>query len=199
VAVAPVVTALRRVGQRRIAVDLDGEPWRVLPAEPVLAAGLDTGVVLDRERARRLRRELRSTEARRAALVALDHADHTVDTLRSRLAAKGIPPAQREAALATLTRAGLVDDRRFARERAAVLARRGAGDTMIRHDLEHRGVQGDLVDDALGSVEPEKERARSILEARGRSRRTVSRLAAKGFAADTIEDLIADLPDTELG
>ena len=48
---------------------LDGESWRTLPAEVVLRAGLDVGVELDRERARRVRRELRRHEAMAHAAV----------------------------------------------------------------------------------------------------------------------------------
>ena len=50
---------------------LDGESWRTLPAEVVLRAGLDVGVELDRERARRLRRELKRHDAMSSAARAL--------------------------------------------------------------------------------------------------------------------------------
>ena len=151
----PVVTALRQAGRGRVAVELDGSPWRVLPAEPVLAAGLDVGVALDRERVRRLRAELRRVEARGAALSALSRADHTTASLRARLTARGVAPADREAALATVTRAGLVDDARFATVRAAALAERDAGDALIRDDLERRGVAAEVIEDAIAVLEPE--------------------------------------------
>src|SRR6476661_2382926 len=112
-ATEPVVTALRNVGRDRVAVDLDGAPWRVLPTEPVVAAGVQTGVALDRERARRLNAELRRTEARNAALSALRRSDHTAATLSARLAERGIAPAARAAAVETMGSAGLVDDGRF--------------------------------------------------------------------------------------
>src|SRR5689334_11205353 len=121
-AAAPVVTRIRNAGHNRVAVELDGAPWRVLPAEPVMAAGVRTGVTLDRERARRLRTELRRVEARDAALSALSRTDQTTATLRSKLAARGVPPAAREATLETMSRAGLIDDARVAGDRAAVLA-----------------------------------------------------------------------------
>jgi regulatory protein len=198
-ATPPVVTALRRVGRARVAVELDGAPWRVLPAEPVLAAGIDVGVAVDRTRARRLRSALRETEARRVALAALDRSDHTAGTLRARLAARGVAPAHRETVLETMARAGLVDDRRFATERAAALARRGSGDLLIRDDLERRGVSRPLIDEAVAALEPERDRARRLATARGLTPRTLRRLGAKGFTADSLDELIADWPGAELG
>jgi len=195
----PVVTALRKAGRDRVAVELDGTPWRVLPAESVVAAGLDAGVSLDRERVRRLRAELRRVEARSAALSALRHRDHTATTLRSRLAAKGVAPIDREAAIVTMERAGLVDDARFAQGRASALAARGAGDLMIQDDLERRGVAPALVDEAIGRLEPELERARRLLAGHPDWRRALRRLAAKGFAEDALEAVVADQREAELG
>src|SRR2546428_13554416 len=110
-----VVTALKPAGRDRIAVELDGGPWRVLPLEAVLAAGLETGVELDRPRARRLGRVLRRLRARDTAFRALGARDHTTATLRDRLDARGIPPTERDAVVETMQRTGLVDDERFAR------------------------------------------------------------------------------------
>ena len=39
----PVVTALRARGPGRVAVELDGRPWRVLPLEAVYAGSLAVG------------------------------------------------------------------------------------------------------------------------------------------------------------
>jgi SOS response regulatory protein OraA/RecX len=188
----PVVTALRKSGRDRVAVELDGVPWRVLPLEPVLAAGLGTGVALDRARARELRRELRRVDALRAGLTALRYTDHTAATLRRRLAARGVAPAQRDAAIGTLSRAGLVDDARFAQGRSAALAARGAGNELIRADLESRGVPAEVTADAIALLEPEPERLRRILAAEGRSARVLRKLVAKGFSDDVLEGLIAD-------
>ena len=187
-----VVTALRKAGRDRIAVELDGQPWRVLPLEPVLAAGLDTGVVLDRERARRLRRELRRTEAVRSGLAVLRYSDHTAETLRRRLAARGVAPAQREAVIETMANAGLIDDARFAQGRATTLAARGAGNQLIRADLEGRGLPADLTDEAIALLEPETDRARRIVAVHGLSAKALRRLAAKGFSEDVLEELVAD-------
>jgi SOS response regulatory protein OraA/RecX len=195
---APVVTALRRSGHGRVAVELDGQQWRVLPIEPVLAAGLATGVVLDRPRARRLRGELRRADALRAGLTALRFADHTQTSLNRRLERSGIAPAQRDAVIETLERAGLVDDARVAYGRARGLAARGAGNQLIRADLESRGVSAELAAQAIASLETEAERVGRVLAAEGRSARVLRRLAAKGFSEDVLEELVADGGEAEV-
>jgi len=195
----PVVTALRSAGRGKVAVEVDGVPWRVLPLEPVVAAGLSVGVALDRPRARRLRTELQRTNALRVGLTALRYADHTAATLDRRLTARNVTPAQRESTIETLSRAGLVDDARFAERRAAALAARGAGDELIRADLESRGLPAELTTAATALLQPEEERARRIVAAEGRSTKVLRRLAAKGFSQDVLESLVADEPDTEVG
>jgi SOS response regulatory protein OraA/RecX len=195
----PVVTALRARGSGRVAVDLDGRPWRVVPLEAVYAAGLAVGSGLDRVAARVLRRELRRLEARGEALRALRARDHTRASLEQRLADRGTGRALRSETVAMAERAGLVDDQRFAASRAELLARRGAGDLLIADDLERQGVPGDAAEIAIGGLEPESVRAAAIIEARGPSARTARYLAAKGFADATVEAFVADLAVDALG
>ncbi len=189
----PVVTRLRARGSGRVDVELDGRPWRVIPAEAVLVAGLAIGRAVDRTTARALGRELRRLEARGQALRALRARDHTVASLDQRLAERGSAPRERRETLAAAQRAGLVDDARFARERATLLAVRGAGNGMITVDLEHRGVPDEEIRTALALLEPESDRAERIIEARGRTSGTARHLAAKGFSEEALETLIAEL------
>ena len=129
-----------RAGRRVVAVELDAGPWRVVPLEAVLVAGLTVGGELDRQRARLLRRELRRLEARDVAL-GPSLAAITRGVARTPAGAS----AERHRSCATrrsrrVERAGLVDDARFAASRAALLAARGAGDAMIEDDLARKGV-----------------------------------------------------------
>jgi SOS response regulatory protein OraA/RecX len=195
----PTVTALRPAGRGRVAVDLDGSRWRVVPAEAAHRAGLAEGLELDRERLRLLRRELRRAQALEAALGSLRHRDHTRASLAGRLERRGVAPAERERAIETVARAGLVDDARFAHGRAAALAARGAGDRLIAADLERQGVGRELVEAALAGLEPELERAQRIVERRGRAQRTLRFLAAKGFTSDSLDVLVADLGEEAVG
>lgn len=183
----PVVTGLRERPGGRVAVEVDGSPWRILPADTIVRAGLLVGTVLDRPRVRALRRELKRSEALGAAVGALRRRDYSARGLDARLARAGVDEPGRRAALGTLVRAGLVDDRRFACSRAAVLAERGYGDEAIRGDLELQGLGEEAVGQALAGLDPEAVRAAAIAERRGRSPATAAHLARRGFGEEAVE------------
>ena len=109
--------------------------------------------------------------------------------LEERLARKGIGGDAWAEAREALRAAGYVDDARFAAGRAAVLAGRGSGDALIRDDLERRGVDAEAIDAALGTLDPETERARAAVEREGP--RALRKLAARGFPREVLEELEA--------
>jgi SOS response regulatory protein OraA/RecX len=185
---AATVTALRERPRGRVAIELDGAPWRVVPAEAVVRAGLGVGRALDRPAARALARELRRADALARAARALAPRDRSRQALEHRLAGAGVPPATRGEVLETLERVGLVDDARMAVSRAGHLAERGFGDEAIRHDLEAEGVAPELVAEAVGALEPERERAAWLVAKRGAGPRTARWLAGRGFEDSSIED-----------
>jgi regulatory protein len=181
------VTALRARRPGRVAVELDGAPWRVLPADVVVGVGLAVGERLDRARLRSLRGELRRREALAAATGALRHRDLSSRALDARLARRSVAPHERAAALQVLERAGIVDDTRFGATRARTLAERGWGDAAIRADLERQSVSDELIGPALESLPPEIERARALILRRGGGAATARWLARKGFGEEAIE------------
>ena len=185
------VTALRSLRPGRVAVELDGAPWRVLPTGVAVAAGLAVGERLGRARLRALRRELRRHEALAAATGALRHRDLSSRALEARLARRSVGPLERAEALQVLERAGVVDDARFAVGRARVLAERGWGDAAIRDDLERQAVPDELIGPALEGLPPEIERARALGRRRGGDPATARWLARKGFGEDAIEAAMA--------
>jgi regulatory protein len=188
-----VVTGLRETRGGRVEVELDGVRWRALPVEVVARARLATGEELDRPRLRELARELRRTRAVNSALRAVSRRDLSSQRLRERLQRRGIPATEREEALGALQRAGFVDDARYATRRAASLADRGHGDAAIRWRLEGEGVPPDLVADALGALEPERERARRVIAAQGTGVRTARELARRGFGEHAVESALGGL------
>ena len=191
----PQVTALRSERAGRVAVQLDDAPWRTLPLEVVMRAGLRIGQELDRPRARAVRRELRRHEALAVSNRALRHRDLSTRSLERRLEQRAVGPAERAEAVETLKRAGVLDDRRFARSRATALAGRGYGDAAIRFDLERHGLAGELVEDAVADLDPEEARARRVAAAAGGGARAARVLARRGFGADAIEAAAGDVAE----
>jgi SOS response regulatory protein OraA/RecX len=183
----PTVTRLATKPRGRVAVELDGAAWRTMPLDVVARAGLTEGRTLDRPALRLLRRELRRADALAVAGRALRRQDLSEQGVAQRLARAAVAPAASAESLAVLSRGGLVDDARFARNRAARLAERGYGDAAIRHDLERQGIGGQPIHDALAGLEAEAERARRVVERRGPGARTLRYLAAKGFAEEALE------------
>jgi regulatory protein len=183
----PTVTALRDDRRGRVAVELDGAPWRVLPLDVVVRAGIAEGRLLDRPALRLLRRELRRAEALRVATRALRARDLSTRRLEDRLARAAVSPATAAESVAALTRAGLVDDARLARTRAGALAERGYGDAAIRHRLEQEGVPGELATEAVSGLGGEAERAARLIERRGTGIRTARFLTGRGFGEQAVE------------
>lgn len=183
----PTVTALRDDRRGRVAVELDGAPWRVLPVDVVVRAGIAEGRALDRPALRLLRRELRRAEALRVAGRALRHRNLSRRRLADRLERAAVTPVAAAESLTALEHAGLVDDRRVAESRSSSLAERGYGDDAIRHRLLAEGLEETLVAEALAGLEPESERARPLIERRGRGPRTARYLAGRGFGEEAVE------------
>ena len=185
----PTVTGLRERKGSRVAVELDGRPWRVLPADAVVRAGLAVGRELDRPAARELAREVRCSRALARATRALATSGRSRGELERRLARAGHARGAREEALATLDRAGLVDDARLAQMRAEHMARRGYGDAAIRADLRKRLLPSEAVGDALSSLEPEFDRARRLVGTGIPDAKALRRLAGRGFSRETLEEI----------
>jgi regulatory protein len=133
-----------------------------------------------------------------AALRALRHRDLSTRDLEKRLREKGFAESEREEALETLERTGLLDDSRFAEARARTLAARGAGDLAIRHALGRAGLTAELVEDALRALESEIVRARAIAGRRGAGPKTARYLRGKGFSEEVVAG-IAGASGDELG
>jgi SOS response regulatory protein OraA/RecX len=187
--VTPTVTGLRERKGGRVAVELDGAPWRVLPADAVVRIALRVGCELDRPTARELGRELRRAKALAAATRSLAASSRSQRDLERRLARAGHSAIAREDAIAALERAGIVDDARLAEARAEQLARRGYGDAAIRADLQRRFISAEIAADAVAALEPEIVRARRLLAGQSLTAALLRRLSARGFSRDTLEEV----------
>jgi SOS response regulatory protein OraA/RecX len=139
------------------------------------------------------------TTASEVALRALRHRDLSVRELDERLRTRGYGELERDDAIQTLMRTGIVDDVRYAESRARQLAGRGAGDALIRHTLARAGIEPDVADDALRTLAPEAERAQVVVGRRGAGAKTARYLLGKGFSEDVVSDVVASESARELG
>lgn len=183
----PTLTAVRRTGRGRVALEVDGQAWRTVPEEVVLRVGLASGDELDRPALRRLRVELRRVEALATATRALARQDLSRARLSDRLRASGVAPAEETRTLALLESSGLVNDRRLAETRAAALAERGWGDDAIASRLESQSLEPEDVRAAIASLQPEGERAAALAADSEDRRSTGLLLSRRGFSPDSIE------------
>jgi regulatory protein len=193
----PRITGLRATRPGRIAVEVGGARWRTLPLEVVADAGLATGVELDRPLLRTVRRRLRRHLALEAATRALRSRPRSERQLDERLRRAGFTGQERADTLGVLRRSALLDDAGFARMRAQVLAERGGGDALIRHDLQSKGLDAETIERALASLEPESMRAARAAASRGGGLAAARFLARRGFAEEAIEAaliVVADEP-----
>jgi SOS response regulatory protein OraA/RecX len=189
--VTKTVTGLRERKRGRVAVELDGLPWRVLPMDVVVRAGLGVGRPLDRRTARELARELRRARALAQATRLLAASGRSRGELEQRLARVRHSVPALEGAVDALERAGALDDARLAESRAEQLARRGYGDAAIRSDLRRRLIPAEEAAAAVVRLEPELERLRMLVEGQIVTPPLLRRLAARGFSRETLEEIAA--------
>lgn len=140
--------------------------------------------------------------ALRAALRLLAARSRSRQELRIALERRGFSSSQQIATLARLDSLGYLDDRQFARQRAATLLSGGFGPRavlgrLIAQGLSDEEAQRGLIDGELQIGFDELESARNLLRKRRlegtKDRKSLARavrlLAARGFSAEVIERL----------
>jgi SOS response regulatory protein OraA/RecX len=133
---------------------------------------------------------VRRAEALGAAVRTVSRRDVSSRRLHERLEARGVRRADAERALATLAGAGVLDDRRTAASRARALADRGWGDAAVAARLAGEGFGSADVRRALEELEPERARAGPLAARAGDPRAAWKLLARRGFAPETVEDVV---------
>ena len=206
----PTLTALapdpRQPGYRL--VEVDRGRFASLPLEAVQPLGLQVGAELAPALLDRLR-ELADVEAaERAALRALARRAHARLDLQRRLVKRQHPPAAVEAALDRLALRGLLDDRRFAEQYAALRATRGKGPARLLRDLQAQGVERRTAEHAVRraleeeGIDPGVEaravaakRARQLagLPVAVRKRRLLAFLVRRGYGGLQVRELVEEL------
>ena len=130
------------------------------------------------------------TTALEQAAAALARRDRSAAALVAYLEERGVHGDEAAEAVERLRAAGYVDDRRLAAIRAETLAGRGYGDLAIRADLELHRVETEQIDEAVGGLVAERVRAETLASRDGRTPQIARRLVAKGFAADTVAEVM---------
>ena len=209
----PALTGLapdpRQPGYRL--VEVDRGRFASLPAAALEPLDLRLGSELGAAVLERLR-ELADVEAaERAALRALARRAHARRDLQRRLVKKQHPPRAVDAALERLADRGLLDDRRFAEQYAALRATRGKGPARLIKDLLAQGVERRTAEDAVRQalddedIDPGREaRAVAVKRARQldglppavRKRRLLAFLLRRGYGGPQVKALIAELCDS---
>jgi len=206
----PTLTGLapdpRQPGYRL--VEVDRGRFASLPVAALEPLRLEVGAALAPAVLDRLRELADIEAAERAALRALARRAHARLDLQRRLVKKQHPPAAVEAALERLALRGLLDDRRFAEQYAALRATRGKGPVRLLRDLQAQGVERRTAEHAVRraleeeGIDPGVEaravaakRARQLagLPAPVRKRRLLAFLMRRGYAGVPLKDLVEEL------
>lgn len=188
----------------------DGAKWE-LAREIVFRENLRQGESLQRERLEAILREDLVWRAREAALRLLSHRPRTEAELRLRLLRKDFPLEIADACVAQLRAKGLLDDAAFAemfvRDRVRLNPR---GRRLVVQELRGRGVEAETAMAAVEGVMREEEvdelaltrdaasrwRPRRGEELPRARRRLTGFLARRGFAAQAVRQVVAELlPD----
>ncbi len=206
----PTLTALapdpRQPGYRL--VEVDRGRFASLPVAALEPLRLDVGAALAPAVLDRLRELADIEAAERAALRALARRAHARLDLQRRLVKKQHPPAAVDAALERLASRGLLDDRQFAEQYAALRATRGKGPARLLGDLMAQGVERRTAEQAVRraleeeGIDPGVE-ARAVATKRARQlaglpvpvrkRRLLAFLLRRGYAGVPLKDLVEEL------
>ena len=206
----PTLTALapdpRQPGYRL--VEVDRGRFASLPVAALEPLRLEVGAALAPAVLDRLRELADIEAAERAALRALARRAHARLDLQRRLVKKQHPPVAVDAALERLASRGLLDDRQFAEQYAALRATRGKGPARLLGDLMAQGVERRTAEHAVRraleeeGIDPGVE-ARAVATKRARQlaglpvpvrkRRLLAFLVRRGYAGVPLKDLVEEL------
>ena len=202
---AGTITALRyqKRNKNRVNVYLDDRFAFGLAA--IEAARLRVGQALSDDDIARLRRQDDVERAHERALNFLSYRPRSEAEVRRNLRKKDVTDEAIEAEVERLTRAGMLDDREFARywvENRLQFNPRGA--RALGHELREKGVPVSIIDDTLAGFD-EEPAARKAVEAGARRlahleptafrRRLGAYLARRGFSYAVISPLVEEMLD----
>jgi regulatory protein len=197
---AGTITALRvqKRNKQRVNVYLDGEFAFGLAA--IEAAKLHRGQYLSDEDITRLREQDTCETAYERALNFLSYRPRSEAEVRRYLQNKQVPPPVQEEVVVRLTRAGLMDDRAFARYWVEDRERfKPKGAYALRSELRQKGLSDTVIASALEDLDEEESAYRAAQQRVARwghldyqpfRQKLGAYLRRRGFAFETIEAVI---------
>jgi regulatory protein len=201
--------------RERVSIFVDGEFALGMHAEVAAQAGLRVGDAASVAELEKLARAEELRRVRESALSYLGYRARSRAEIQRRLAQKGYDPELIQEALEALARSGLVNDAEFSQAwvRARTASRsRPLGPNRIAAELRQKGVERELIEEALQPVDPAAELdlalrvgRQKVEQLRGEDRPTARRklgaaLMRRGFGWEVCSralDIL--LTDEELG
>ncbi len=199
--VITAIEAQKKRGTRR-SIFVDGEFVAGVHEDVAAALNLGVGQSFDGGRLAELLRAETVRKARERALRLIGCRDRSKSEIRKRLVGSDFPEDIVEEVIDQLSRAGLLDDRKFSRDWVkSRTASKPMGRTRLAWELRSRGIDAPTVEQALEGLDQETEYglARSLAEARLRRtdrdapsvrNKLGSFLRRRGFSWDVIERVL---------
>lgn len=147
--------------------------------------------------------------AREIALRQLTAKARTRAELEKAMAKRGVPEEAAEAVLDRFTELRLIDDAAYAQAWAEGLQRRQKSKRVLAQELRRKGVDDEIIDEALEGIDDADEYAAALalarkkaaamrdLEPQVRNRRLAGALARRGFSSAVVYRAIREATDTD--
>ena len=171
----------KKRGSRR-SIFVDGEFVAGVHEDVVAALNLGVGQTLDRSRLVELVRAETARKARGSALRLINYRDRSISEIRKRLSANEFPEDIVDEVVDQLSRAGLVDDRKFSRDWVkSRTTGKPMGKARLAWELRSKGVEPRVVEEALEDLDEDAEYELAL-----------SVVAAKMYKADREDPTLKD-------
>lgn len=188
----------------RCNIEIDGKFYCGMKLDTVLANGLKAGMSVDTDFLSHLQLESEKLTALDKALKHISVSMKTEKEIRSFLKKKGYLEEVANYVLEKMKDYGYVDDETYAASYTESASKR-KGSRLIQLELRQKGVDEQIIDSALSSLEDETESAKRCLEKymRGKSfdektlQKAYRNLLSKGFDYDTCKRAIESLKDED--
>lgn len=173
--------AQQRKNADRVSVFIDGAFAFGVHRDVLLTCPLREGEAISVELQRAALAEDEKQRAKSRALDLIAYKARSADELRRRLSRDGFSDVAAEGAVARLRELGYIDDRHFAQDYAeARFKNKGYGPARIRRELRARGVEDNIIEQAL-SIDLFREDA-LLEQARAHAEKRMPRLEREGDA-----------------